>query len=79
MSANPKFLLFFSKTKFALELSINVMEIEKKNNMLISRGRPAGSQLVKGWAYWVPGGLGVGLQGLRGSRDRATWFRGGKG
>ena len=47
--------------------------------MLISRGRPAGSQLVKGWAYWVPGGLGVGLQGLRGSRDRATWFRGGKG
>ena len=38
--------------------------------MLISRGRPAGSQLVKGWAYWVPGGLGVGLQGLKVSRSQ---------
>ena len=32
-SANPKFLSFFSKTKFALELSMNVMTI-MKNNML---------------------------------------------
>ena len=47
-----------------------------------SRGRPTGSQEVKGWAYWVlgikgwvyraPGGQRVGLQGPRGSRGRPT-------
>ena len=37
-----------------------------------SRGRPSGSQGVKGWAFRVPGGPGVGLQGPRGSRKRPT-------
>ena len=85
-SANPKFLSFFSKTKFALELSINVMEIEEKNDMLRSRGRPAGSQWVKGlvkgskgvkeWAYMVPGSQGIGLLGPKGSRGRPTECQG---
>ena len=34
------------------------------------RGRPIGSQGVKGQAYRVPGGQGVGLEGPRGSRGR---------
>ena len=37
-----------------------------------SRGRPTGSQGVKGWAYRIPGGHGLGLQGPEGSRGRPT-------
>ena len=38
-----------------------------------------GSQVIKGEAYRVPGGQGVGLQGLRGSRGRPTGSEGSKG
>ena len=51
-----------------------------------SRGRPGGSQAVKRWVYWIPGGQGVGLQGPRDQevglqgpkelRGRPTGFQG---
>ena len=44
-----------------------------------SRGRPTGSQRVKGYAYRVQGGQGVGLEGPRGSRGRPTGSQGVKG
>ena len=44
-----------------------------------SRGKPIGSQGVKGWAYRVPGGQGAGLQGLEGSRGRPAGSQGVKG
>ena len=44
----------------------------------VSRGRPKGSQVVKGWAYRVPGGQG-GLQGPRGSRVGPQGPRGSRG
>ena len=39
---------------------------------MVSRGRPTGSQGVKGWAFRVPGDQGVGQQGPMGSRGRPT-------
>ena len=49
---------------------------------VILRGRPTGSQGIKGWAYRfsggqgvgyrVPGSQGIGLESLRGSRGRPT-------
>ena len=44
-----------------------------------SRERPTGYQGVKGEAYRVPGGHGLGLQGPRGSRVRPTGSQGVKG
>ena len=41
-----------------------------------SRGRPAGSQVVKREVNRVPGGQGGGLQGHRGSRGRLTGSQG---
>ena len=37
-----------------------------------ARGRPTGFKGVRGWAYRVPGGQGIGLQGPRESSDRPT-------
>ena len=41
-----------------------------------SRGRPKGSQRVKGGAFRVPGGQGVGFEGPKGSRGRPTGVKG---
>ena len=47
--------------------------------LLGSRGGPKGSQGVKGLAYWVPGGQGIGLQGPRGSRGSLQCPMGSRG
>ena len=41
-----------------------------------SRGRPTGSQVVKGYAYRVSGGQGAGLEGTMGSRGGPTGSQG---
>ena len=41
-----------------------------------ARGRPTGFRGVRGWAYRVPGGQGIGLQGPRGSRGRPAGYQG---
>ena len=44
-----------------------------------SRGRPTGSQVVKGQAHRVPGDQGVGLMCRKGSRGRPTGSQGVRG
>ena len=44
-----------------------------------SGGRPTESLGVKWWAYGVPGGQGVGLEGPRGTRGRPRGSQGVKG
>ena len=41
-----------------------------------SRGRPTGSQGVKRWAFWVPGGQRVGLQGVKRAKRVPRGLRG---